>query len=293
MAPVTASISRMPGPPRGPSYRMTTTSPGLRVPSVTASIAPCSPSKTRAVPSKMSASKPADFTTAPSGASEPRRIDEPAGLVDRVAHRVDDRAVGVRRGDLGQVLGHGLPGHGERVPVQQAGVQQRPEDDRDAADAVHVGHHEPAERLHVGQERGAVADPVEVLEVQVDLRLVGDRHQVQDGVGRAAERHDHGDRVLERLLGHDLPRGDALAQQVHDGLAGGDGERVAAAVGAGGAALPGSAMPRASATLAMVLAVYMPPQEPWPGQAAFSIAVELVAGDLAGGRRRRRPRRRR
>ena len=28
----------------------------------------------------------------------------------------------------------------------------------------------------------------------------------------------------------------------------------------------------ASATLAMVLAVYMPPQEPWPGQAAFSIA---------------------
>ena len=28
MAAVTASISRMPGPPRGPSYRMTTTSPG-------------------------------------------------------------------------------------------------------------------------------------------------------------------------------------------------------------------------------------------------------------------------
>ena len=43
--------------------------------------------------------------------------------------------------------------------------------------------------------------------------------------------------------------------------------------GAGGAALPGSAMPSASATLAIVLAVYMPPQEPMPGQAAFSIAV--------------------
>ena len=32
-------------------------------------------------------------------------------------------------------------------------------------------------------------------------------------------------------------------------------------------------MPSASATLAIVLAVYMPPQEPMPGQAAFSIAV--------------------
>ena len=42
--------------------------------------------------------------------------------------------------------------------------------------------------------------------------------------------------------------------------------------GAGGAALPGSAMPRASATLAIVFAVYMPPQEPSPGQAAFSMA---------------------
>ena len=41
---------------------------------------------------------------------------------------------------------------------------------------------------------------------------------------------------------------------------------------AGGAALPGSDMPSASAALAMVLAVYMPPQAPWPGQVAFSIA---------------------
>ena len=37
-------------------------------------------------------------------------------------------------------------------------------------------------------------------------RLVGDGEQVQDGVGRAAERHDDGDGVLERGLGHDLSR---------------------------------------------------------------------------------------
>ena len=43
--------------------------------------------------------------------------------------------------------------------------------------------------------------------------------------------------------------------------------------GAGGAAEPGRAMPSASAAAAIVLAVYMPPQAPSPGQAAFSIAV--------------------
>ncbi len=165
------------------------------------------------------------------GGQRAAQDDEAAGLVDRVVHRVDDRAVRVRRGDLGQVLGHRLAGHGERVAVQQTGVQQGPHHDRHAADAVDVGHDVPAERLDVGQVRRAVADPVEVLEREVDLRLVRDRQQVQDGVGGAAERHDDGDRVLERLLGHDLPRRDALAQHVHDGLAGGDGEGVAAAVG--------------------------------------------------------------
>src|SRR5579875_3312852 len=35
-APVTPSISRIPGPPRGPSYRITTTSPGLMLLLVTA-----------------------------------------------------------------------------------------------------------------------------------------------------------------------------------------------------------------------------------------------------------------
>ena len=45
------------------------------------------------------------------------------------------------------------------------------------------------------------------------------------------------------------------------------------ASGAGGAALPGSDMPSASAAAAIVLAVYMPPQAPSPGQVAFSISV--------------------
>ena len=40
--------------------------------------------------------------------------------------------------------------------------------------------------------------------VELDLRLAGDREQVQHDVRRAAERHGEGDRVLERLLGEDV-----------------------------------------------------------------------------------------
>ena len=47
---------------------------------------------------------------------------------------------------------------------------------------------------------------------------------------------------------------------------------------AGGAALPGSDMPSASAALAMVLAVYMPPHAPSPGQMARSMASTSSRG---------------
>ena len=47
---------------------------------------------------------------------------------------------------------------------------------------------------------------------------------------------------------------------------------------AGGAALPGSDMPIASAALAIVLAVYIPPQAPSPGQIARSMASTSSRG---------------
>ena len=68
-----------------------------------------------------------------------------------------------------QVLGHGSPGHGHHVTVQQARVEQRLHDDRHTADGVDVGHHVAAERLDVGQVGHPVADPVEVVEVEIDL----------------------------------------------------------------------------------------------------------------------------
>ena len=75
-------------------------------------------------------------------------------------------------------------------------------------------------RLHVGDVRHLGRDAVEVVEVQFDTGLVGQRQQVEHRIGRSTERRQDGDGVLERLLGHDHPRRDAEAEQVHHCLAG-------------------------------------------------------------------------
>ena len=71
----------------------------------------------------------------------------------------------------------------------------------------------------VGQVRHPGGDPVEVVELELDPGLVGDGEQVQHRVGRAAERHGDGDRVLERALGEDVAGPDVRVEQLHDRLA--------------------------------------------------------------------------
>ena len=72
-AAVVASISRMPGPPAGPSFLMTMTSPSSYARSLIAANASSSHSKTRAGPENTiwSSVMPAIFTMAPSGARLP------------------------------------------------------------------------------------------------------------------------------------------------------------------------------------------------------------------------------
>ena len=141
IAPVICSISRMPGPPFGPSQRMTTTSPALQ--------AARGQRVHRGLLAVEDAGGALEHVGVEAGALDDGAVGgqraaqdrEAAGAVDRVAHGVDDLAVGVRRGDVGQVLGHRAAGDGERVAVQQPGVEQRLHHDRHAADAVDVGHH--------------------------------------------------------------------------------------------------------------------------------------------------------
>ncbi len=79
MSEVGASISFMPGPPLGPSYRMTTKCPSFTLPCMIPALASSSESKQIALPVNLRIEGwiPAVFTTAPSGARFPNRTARP------------------------------------------------------------------------------------------------------------------------------------------------------------------------------------------------------------------------
>ena len=166
------------------------------------------------------------------GALVPRHLDhaalrrqvaleyhQPAGRLERVLDGVDDVLAG-RLGRRGGLLGERAPGDGALRAVDQAGADQPPRQDGDAARLVDVGGGVAPARLEVGDQRGAAADGVEVVDRQGHAGLARHRQQVQHHVGRAAAGRRGGDAVLECGAGEDLLREDAAPQHVHDRLAG-------------------------------------------------------------------------
>ena len=161
-----------------------------------------SSSNTLAVPSNTGVVDAGRLDHRPVGCERSLEHQQPAGGVDRRGHGVQDLSVRMPAGrEPVEVLGQRPTGHRHDVAVQQPRVEQLAHDHRHAADPVDVVHDVATERLDVGEVRRAVADPVEVVDRQVDLGLAGDGEQVQHRVRGAAERHDDGDGVLERLLG--------------------------------------------------------------------------------------------
>ena len=110
-----------------------------------------------------------------------------------------------------------------------------------------------------------------------------DREQVQHGVGRAADRHHDRDRVLERLARHDLARQEFAYGPPRPALR--PSCAALSAFSASSAAIVeeyGRLMPIASIAEDMVLAVYIPPQEPAPGQAWRSTSSSSASLILCG-----------
>ena len=148
----------MPGPPAGPSPRITTTSPAWISCASTAAIAASSPSNTRAGPACLRRSWPASLTTQPSGATLPRRIAKPpVGLSGSTAGaRRAGPAVSAR---LVGVLADRRAGDGDRVGVEDAGLLQAVEHQRHAARLVEVGGgvRPPGCRSHSSGVRSEIA----------------------------------------------------------------------------------------------------------------------------------------
>ena len=142
---------------------------------------------------------------APSGARLPLSATSPPTGETGSSNGTDHLAVDPA-GRLVQPLGQGAALDIDRVEVQQRPqfAQQRAH----AAGGMEVLHVALADRLQVDQHRRLVGDLVEALERDLDAEPAGDGGEVHDGVGRAADRHQHPDRVLDRLLRDDLARGD-------------------------------------------------------------------------------------
>ena len=155
------------------------------------------------------------FITAPSGHRLPRSTtsEPPASSGSergRITAFVDDLG---RHGV--EVLADRPAGDGQRVEVQQ--VADLLEHRRQPAGVVEVLHQVGAGGLEVDEPRRARAQLVEERERQLDPEppRVGD--QVDDRVGRAGDRVQRADRVLERLAREDV-RGAQVALDELDDL---------------------------------------------------------------------------
>ena len=275
----------MPGPPAGPSLRMTTTSPASISPAVTAAIASSSPSKTRAGPSWWRRSWPASLTTQPSGARLPRRIARPpVGLIGSSSGRTTSWPW-VSRASRG-VLADRLAGDGRRVLVQQPGLDAGAgRATADAAGGVQVGGDVAPAGLEVAEQsacarrcgrsrRSSSSTPAS--------RAIASRCRtplVEPPLAATAAIAFSSD-----VAGDDVARAQAAGEHVHDELAGLVGDRRPwSASSAGTIAEPIGEMPSISKAIAIVLAVNWPPQAPAPGEAASSSSVSSSSVDLAGG----------
>ncbi len=112
-------------------------------------------------------------------------------------------------------LAERLPGYRHRRTVDIAALDQSLRDELDATRLPDVRRNVLAAGLQVDQQRRLAADPVELLEVQVDSGVHRQRHQVQYGIRRTAGGRHAGDRVLERLLREDIARPEPLLEGLH------------------------------------------------------------------------------
>ena len=176
---------------------------------------------------------PATFTTEPFGASEPvSTLSPPSALIgfEIGCTTVPSGAGGSMSARFSAIV---LPVTVTSSPCSSPSSSRCFEHDRHAADPVEIGHVELAAGLHVGEVRHPGGDLVEVVEVEFDAGLVGDREQVQHRVGRAAEGVGQRHRVLERTLGQDVVRPQAGPQHVDHGRAGPPGVVLAAPIDGG------------------------------------------------------------
>ena len=197
---------------------MISTSPGLISRRCTAAKQSSSESNTRAGPVCLRRSWPASLTTAPSGASDPRRMAKPPdGLKAWAAERTTccpgSSSASFTSSRMLRPLIVRLSFSSPASSKRRATRRTPPARSRSTA-----MKRPPGFRSAMMGVRAAMASKSS--SVERHIRFLRQRHQVQDGVGRAGRGGHRRDGVLERRPGEDLAGPQILGHEAHDDLAG-------------------------------------------------------------------------
>ncbi len=129
--------------------------------------------------------------------------------------------------DVFQILGHRLAGDSEAVAMQVAAIKQRLQHHRHATNAIEIERDIFPAGFEVGDVGRFGEDFADIMQVEIDARLMRDGRQMQRAVGGTTGGGDNHRSVLQRFAGDDIARADFVFQQVQHRLAA--GERVSIA----------------------------------------------------------------
>ena len=160
----------------------------------------------------------ADLGDAAFGGDVAVQDDKAAGFLQRLVGGDDHFLAGSFMG-RGGFFGDGFAGDRDGVAVEQPEAEQAAGEEANASGGVHVGGDEAAGGFQVGEDRGALADGLEIVDVERDSGLARNGQQVQHGVGGAAGGGHRGDGIFEGVGGEDIQRANSAAKQVHHHLA--------------------------------------------------------------------------
>ncbi len=98
--------------------------------------------------------------------------------------------------------------------------EQHLHDLRNASRLMQIGCNIPAGGLQIASTGTLPRMRSKSSIVELHLRRMGDGKEMQYGIGRTADRHDYGDRILDRFAGDDVTRTDLLPDRVNQDFRG-------------------------------------------------------------------------
>ncbi len=128
------------------------------------------------------------------------------GGFQRILHGTYDLLSRLKTRQVLHILLQSFAGHRHAVAMQQLFGDQHFVDCGQASDRLQIFHHIRTAGLEVSQQRGLVADVLEVVDAERDVHRARHRDEVQHGIGRSAQCSHNDHCILKCFTRHDVAR---------------------------------------------------------------------------------------